>query len=169
MNEYQKQAIDFLTKTGATMDIIKTGHGLYFEDDKQERDIYQITIKRDKRQYSFPFGQSIAKSGIYRDKVTKKEYYPDGSPVNPYGNKKVSPSFLSDFCVFIPGKAPSEYNVLAALTKYEPGTFEDFCSDYGYDSDSRKAEKVYKAVVKELKALQTLFSDEELEEMQEIN
>lgn len=66
------------------------------------------------------------------------------------------------------GKAPSAYSVLACITKYDPGTFEQFCGDYGYDTDSRKAEKTYKAVVEEWQNIRTLFTPEELEKLQEI-
>ena len=65
-------------------------------------------------------------------------------------------------------KEPTMYDVLACLTKYDPGTFENFCSDYGYDTDSRSAERTYKAVCKEWQAVERLFGDiiEELQEIQ---
>lgn len=63
---------------------------------------------------------------------------------------------------------PDIYSVLACLTKYDPETFEHFCANYGYDTDSRTAEKVYRAVVKEYAAVTRLFGDI-LEELQEIN
>ena len=64
-------------------------------------------------------------------------------------------------------KMPSNYDILTCLTKYDPGTFSDFCSDYGFDTDSRRAEKTYNAVCKEFAAVQRLFGDI-LDEMQEI-
>ena len=36
-------------------------------------------------------------------------------------------------------------------------TFEDWCANYGYDTDSRKAEKTYKACVKQTKAVKRLL------------
>lgn len=63
---------------------------------------------------------------------------------------------------------PCSYDVLACITKYDPGSFVDFCSDYGYDEDSREAEKTYKAVVKEWENVSRLFSDV-MEQLQEIN
>lgn len=62
---------------------------------------------------------------------------------------------------------PNIYNVLSRLTKYDPGTFEDFCNDCGYSEDSRSAEKIYHSVVKEWKAVKRLFVDI-LEELREI-
>ena len=64
---------------------------------------------------------------------------------------------------------PTAYDVLASLTKYEVGDFGDFCSAYGYDIDSRKAYKTYKAVLKEWKNVDRLFSSEQIELLQEIN
>ena len=48
--------------------------GLYFPDDTQERDIYQITLKRGDRVYKFKFGQSINGSclRLYLDKNKTK-------------------------------------------------------------------------------------------------
>jgi len=66
-------------------------------------------------------------------------------------------------------KMPNAYDILSCLTKYDVGSFEDFCSEFGYDVDSRSAEKIYKAVVKEYEGLSMLYSDEELEEMSEIS
>lgn len=58
---------------------------------------------------------------------------------------------------------PTLYDVLTCLQKYDVGSFEDFCGEFGYDEDSRNAEKIYNAVVKETEAMQRLFNDEELE------
>lgn len=63
---------------------------------------------------------------------------------------------------------PTMYDVLTCLQKYDVGTFENFCSDFGYDEDSRKAEKIYKAVSKEYNAMLRVFGADILEEMQEI-
>jgi len=38
--------------------------------------------------------------------------------------------------------------------------FEDWASDYGYDTDSRKAEDIYRAVVKQTAGLKRLLGDE---------
>jgi hypothetical protein len=64
--------------------------------------------------------------------------------------------------------SPSAYDVLTCLTKYDVGTFENFCSDFGYDTDSRTAERTYKAVLEEWQNVEKLFTSEQLEELQEI-
>lgn len=65
-------------------------------------------------------------------------------------------------------EVPTAYDVLACLTKYDVGTFEDFCSNYGCDTDSIKAERTYKAVCREYKAVCRLFTTEQIEMLQEI-
>lgn len=63
---------------------------------------------------------------------------------------------------------PTLYSVLTCLQKYDVGSFENFCDDFGYDYDSRTAEKTYKAVVKEFEGMQRLFNSAELELLQNI-
>lgn len=63
---------------------------------------------------------------------------------------------------------PSAYDLLSCLTKYDPGTFENFCADFGYDSDSRKAEKIHDNVVKEWEQVKSIFTEYEIERLQEI-
>ena len=67
-------------------------------------------------------------------------------------------------------KEPTAYDILACLTKYDPGTFEDFCSEFGYDydEDSRSAERIYFAAQKEYSQLSKLFTEKQMEELQEI-
>lgn len=64
---------------------------------------------------------------------------------------------------------PTTYDVLACLTKYDPGTFENFCLDYGFDEDSRSAERIYFAVQKEYSQLSKLFTEEQMMELRDIN
>jgi hypothetical protein len=65
------------------------------------------------------------------------------------------------------GEEPNLYDVLTCLQKYDVGTFDDFCANFGYDTDSRTAERIYKNVCKEYKAVERLFSDV-IDELQEI-
>ena len=60
------------------------------------------------------------------------------------------------------------YDVLACLTKTDPGTFDDFCDEVGLHADSRKAEQTYFAVQKEYQKVQKFFTEAEIGELQEI-
>lgn len=67
-------------------------------------------------------------------------------------------------------KKPTFYDIFACLQKYDCGTFENFCDEFGYNTDSRKAERTYKAVCKEYNAVVRLFGDNEecMEELTKI-
>jgi len=62
---------------------------------------------------------------------------------------------------------PRMYDILACITKSDPEDFEWFCGNYGYDTNSRTAKKMYKSTVKEWEAVERLFGDI-LEELSEI-
>jgi len=174
LSNYDKQASDFLAKTGATIDIQFLKHAKHFDSDTEPRDIYTVTIKRGNRSYTFNFGNSLNDSGFYytkgRQKISIDRKYLNATNLVAIIKK-------SDWGFVNNGKSdmihkpvtPTVYCVLACLQKYDVGEFEDFCSEFGYNTDSRQAEKTYKAVKNEYTQLCTLFTDSELEELQEIN
>lgn len=84
------------------------------------------------------------------------------------GSKSLSLPFWNSMIDAENGKTPTAYDVFSAITKNDPGRYEDFCSEYGLDTDSRTAEKTYKAVAKEWKKVQAFFTEEEIEQLQEI-
>jgi len=59
MNDYEKQALDFLTDTGTTLDILWSECRPYFPGDKEERNVYEFTLRNKNGEYSGPFGDSI--------------------------------------------------------------------------------------------------------------
>lgn len=143
MSEYILKAKEFLEKNNTTVTI-------NFKEVKKNpwratnfssnwlHNIYRVTIRRNKNQFSFDFTDSAYN----------------------YTNKK----------------EPTEYDVLACLTKYDVGTFEDFCSDFGYEvwaeypkrGYNKESEKIYNAIVKEYNNVMRLFGDC-IEELEEIN
>ena len=78
-------------------------------------------------------------------------------------------SFWNSYNDAATGKLPTPYDVLSVIEKHEVGTFEDWANELGYDTDSRKAEKTYKAVYAQWLKVEKFFTPEELEELQEIN
>lgn len=168
--DYQKQANDFLESTKTEFSVKYLRNGKYWDDDddKDERDIYLITIKRGNRSYNFNFGQSLNKSGewLVKDKNPRfTKTFPNKQAAIYYAAKIGNSFNVTKNPNF---KAPTAYDVLTCLQKYEVGTFENFCSEFGYDTDSRKAQKIYKAVVNEWQNVAMLFTDKEIEQLQEI-
>lgn len=64
---------------------------------------------------------------------------------------------------------PTAYDILVCITKNDPGSFENFCSDFGYDEDSKKAEKIYTSVLDEWKKVKGFFTLSEIEQLNEIS
>lgn len=167
--DYQKQATDFLDKMGATIKITYLKTGLHFDGDKDQRDIYEVELSRKGRSYKFNFGNSINASGEfllhdYRliDKFNRR--FISKNEAKRLGQWDIKQSMK-------PNKnysQPSAYDVLAALTKYDPGTFDNFCNDFDYSNDSKKAERIYNAVREEYLNVSRLFNEDELNEMREI-
>lgn len=149
ITEYDRQAEKFLQDTDTEFKAEFLYNGPYWDGEKEKRDIYEITLSRGKNKFPFRFGQSI---------VNSKE--DDSKHV--WRNKQGK---------FIPNKRtyPTPYDLLACLTKYDPGTFKEFCSEFGYDTDSRKAEKTYFAVQEEYSKVRKLFSPDEIEQLAEIS
>lgn len=58
--DYNKLGTDFATKVGLTMKIVSTRYGKHSFDDKESRYIFKITLRRNKKSYTFDFGQSVA-------------------------------------------------------------------------------------------------------------
>ena len=63
---------------------------------------------------------------------------------------------------------PTPYDVLSCITKYDPGTFDNFCGEFGYSTDSRAAEKTYKSVLEEWNNVERIFNPSEIESLIEI-
>ena len=141
---------------------------------KELRELHRI--ERGKRVWEFEFGNSIKDSEFVA--VYGKTKYPIPENLRGKSNSEITLyvkcNLQSDFGhtkrdVIILPVAPSEYSILSCLTKYDPGIFENFCSEFGYDTDSKNAERTYNAVVKEWQSVCRMWTDEEIEQLQEIN
>ena len=65
---------------------------------------------------------------------------------------------------------PDLVDVLSSLISdtNDLDTFEDWCGCFGYDTDSIKANKMYKQCLEELKQLKKMFTEKELKELRKI-
>ena len=135
MNNYQKQAKDFLTNCGATMkieyltvDINKTWN------DNVYRNVYRASIKT-------PLGVMSVK---FWDSVHNTENNIE----------------------------PTKYDILVCLQKYELGSFEDFVSEFGYEidepQDRRNVKQIYNFACREYQKICRCFTEEQIEELREI-
>jgi len=181
-SEYDKQAEEFLKKTGTEFKVTFLRNGLYFGDDKEERDIYKITLKRGEREFKFTFGQSLNDSGLrlysQNGKRTGHKGFSIPKEIREIIDKRKQAQKLKYWfekkyfslsgLIYDFGKEPSAYDVLAGLQKYEVASFQDFCDDFGYNDDSIKAKTIYEAVCKEYDSLKMLYNEAELNLLREI-
>lgn len=169
ISEYEKQGNDFLSQTGTTLKVEFKENRKYFPEDSEARDIYNVTLIRGEREYMFTFGQSLNDSGYKTYRYNKECKTNFNQNIR---NIKV----FKAHCVMLFGGCgkikepvePKAYDILSCLTKYNPGTFENFCDEFGYSTDSKIAERTYKGVMDEWLNLERLFNPSEMEELREI-
>ena len=187
-NEYDKQAKTFLSETGTTIETKLVKYDKHFSDDKKSRLCYAVTISRGERKYSFNFGESIAESQKFlllnqnlKHSYEKRDLLKEnGERLARYLSKTTAKTSLkliknahapfSDVVATIP--QPSAYTILACLQKSDVGSLDNFASEFGYNDNGSKISEViktYNAVVKEFESLKMLFSDAEIEALQQIN
>lgn len=58
--EYEKQANEFAQKNGIALEVLDREYRKYFPEDEQARWVFTLRLRRNKKQYTFTFGQSIA-------------------------------------------------------------------------------------------------------------
>lgn len=66
---------------------------------------------------------------------------------------------------------PTPYDVLSCISGdvHCPDTFEDFCAEFGYDTDSIKALQTFRRCSAFARRLKAFFTAQEIEELSEIN
>ena len=145
MNEYVKQAKDFLESCNATMDIMYLGTEVNKDwDEKRERDTYMVNIRTPKGNMQVKFWDSI------------------NNTIKNSDLRRINRSRIK----------PTAYDILSCLQTYDVGDFEDFMLEFGYEikkrGDLKRLQDVYNAIVKEYNDICRCFTPEQIEAMQEI-
>ncbi len=143
--EYDKQAQDFCEKNNVFIKKSFAEEGVKFPNERE-----------DKNDVLAPRGH---RHDMYRIIISR-----NGKRISLKFYQSISESRGNDHCNY---KKPSDYSILACLQKSDPGSFEDFCADYGFNEDSIKDRKLWKKVIKEWEKVKYIFGDclEELEEI----
>jgi hypothetical protein len=162
-SKYEKRASRLLRVMKIEFRAVFIFHGPFWEGDKESRNVWELILtrpavdRRNTKTFSFRFGQSIADS--FRDQW---EGY------NPQPWQANRPRKSRSDMIPTQRNIPTSYDLLACITKNDPGTFSDFCGDMGLDTDSRKAEKTYFAVQEEWEKVRAFFSAREIRAIQEV-
>lgn len=167
-NEYLQQAEDFLKSANAKMQIDFVGLAINREwKEKKARPLYNVTITTPRGFYSFDFWDSLHNAEVKAmdyNAYARKRYGRAFDDLS-YGEQQTVRRELKAKKV---DASLSSYDVLACLTKYNPGTFSNFCFEFGYDEDNRTAERIYFAVQEEYNNLCRIFTEEQMEELTNI-
>jgi len=161
VSTYQQQAQTFLDSNGLTLritlypaDMQRAPMWAFNESgDRVERHglRYRVTIKKSGTQLSFDFWDSIANREILeRYQRLQGKTFAD--------NRKADSA------------KPDAYSVLSCISsdQFCADSFAEFCSDYEYDSDSRKALRTFKRLRSFAKRVRRFFSEAELAQLSEI-
>lgn len=138
MTDYNKQAKDFLEKTGTRIVCAYITTANYFPDEIEERDIYSVVVVRESsgKYLTFTYGDSLANTERNSNAQARR--------------------------------VPTAYDILSTLPTFQvPDSIDDFASEMGYTKPS-VALRVYNEVKKQREQLEAMYSTPELEAMQEI-
>lgn len=169
MNEYVKQAKDFLTSCNATMEIKYVGLEKPNWDDKPHR-TYDCTIKTPRGEMTVHFYDSTVNTELW---MPYKEYY-EKKFRRSY--ESMGPSEKMRFQKELKAKReeaiPTEYSILSCLTTYDVGSMDDFMHEFGYEikcvQDMTNFINTYNAVIKEYNDVHRCFTEEQIEALAEI-
>lgn len=174
ISEYDQQAIDFLESTGTKFEIVYTHTDKYFSNDTEKRDIYTFTLVNGKGSYSAKFGDSTynTQRKAYVNLPYRYQCYSKGKnlgfKMRPGGTAPTRQESAA-----VKRYKPSAYDILACLDTYVPDTFEEFCSEFGYDDLPLHRHddimQIFLNVRAQSKGLKAMFTDEQLEQLAEIN
>ena len=166
---YKDKMKSFLEDVNATCTIIYGGLSRNQNWNEEEKhNWYDVTITTPKGNMSYIFWDSIYNTKIsemtleqYVHKHYKLELYDLSYAEKSKANRELQK--LKD------NAKPDEYDVVSCLQMYDVGTFSDFCNEFGFDEDSRKAERMYIATINEYKSLERIFTEEQLEILRNID
>ena len=132
-------------------------------EDKQKMDSFQVTLSYQGREMTTTFKMGLGHRIV--DKIARYEL--DKYGLGKYAGKKIPYNIKSSYRVilekFPKATQPEIADVLYCLLSdalYGQDTFEDFCYNYGYDTDSRKALEIYLVCQKTEKDLRKLLGND---------
>jgi hypothetical protein len=143
MSEYEKQAEEFLRR-----------FGLRFR-----------AVERNEKEPEWAEGGRFGNH--YRVTISRRGDYVGNEGLTP---KRISFDFWGSLADQQSGEDITAYDVLANISGdiYCPDDFEEFCSEYGYEEDSRKAEATFRRVATFSRRLREFFTPAEQKALSEI-
>ena len=170
MTEYEAQAKQFLEDCNATMEIKFIGKEVphYWLGETKPHNKYQFTIKTPKGKYTSYFWDSLRNTEVSEmtaDSLARKKYKAHYDVLRSHERTNV----LRELRSIKANAIPTEYDILACVEKYGYDSFSDFCSEFGYSTDSISARETFLACGEEYAGLRRIFTEEQMEMLRGIN
>lgn len=168
---------DFLAKYPVEIELQEVPENPSMDDSREKMINYYVILKREGRSMTLYFstglgwvekrsalkpGTGLSAPMVSYDKKNKRFIQSDFS-----GKKREADEFGwggSKYRI----KKPTVADVLDCLASDASGadeSFEDWASNYGYDTDSRSAERTYQTIQKQVKELRQLLGRDALNEL----
>lgn len=171
MSEYTQMADTFLANAHAKIDIRLIGRAVntdWGERNDDLRNLYDVVITTPRGSMSIRFWDSIHNTQITQmsiEEYAKRRFKAEYNCLTMSDRAKAQKELKS----MKEEAKPTAYDVLACLTKYDCGSFDTFCAEYGYSNDSIRAMKTYIACCDEYHNLRRIFTVGQMAELSEIN
>lgn len=169
MTDYQVQAKQFLADCNATMDIKFVGKELpsHWLGETKSHNKYQFTITTPKGKYTSYFWDSLHNtkvSEVSERTYAQQKYKASYDCLRSHEKAKAR----AELAKLKANAIPTEYDILATVEKYGYDSFSDFCSEFGYSTDSISARETFLACGEEYAGLRRIFTEEQMEMLREI-
>lgn len=169
MTEYQAQAKSFLADCKATMEINFVGREIssHWLGETKPHNKYQFTITTPKGKYTSYFWDSLYNtevSEVSERTYAQQKYKASYDCLRSHEKAKAR----AELAKLKANAVPTEYDILAAVEKYSYDSFSDFCSEFGYSTDSISARETFLACGEEYAGLRRIFTEEQMEMLREI-
>ena len=172
--DYNQQAEDFLKKSGITIN----KNLLYTKKEENkgkiiERDFYSIELIKGDKKAVIEFTDSIYNTILHKakEKIGGVNMFLFDYARDYIRSNNIDMSLFLTIDNFIKRvkeyKSLSDYSILACLDSWEM-SFDEFCWRLGFDEDSRKALDTYLKCQAETAELNKVFTNEDWEELKEI-
>lgn len=169
MTEYEAQAKQFLADCNATMEIKFIGREIptHWLGETKQHNKYQFTITTPKGKYTSYFWDSLHNTEVREmtaDNLACKKYKAHYDVLRMHERTNV----LRELRELKANAIPTEYDILACVEKYSYDSFSDFCSEFGFSTDSISARRTFLACGEEYAGLRRISTEEQMEKMREI-
>ena len=132
-------------------------------EDKQKMDNFQVTLSYQGREMTTTFKRGLGHRIVDKSKLFDLKTYGLGKYAGkkiPYGIRGRNKAILEEFSKATKPEVADVLYCFLSDALCGQDTFEDFCCNYGYDTDSRKALEIYLACQKTEQDLRKLLGND---------